>query len=240
MAPSALFRYNRAQRIVMEFSGQVAAELVHDHGADLSDIALVQRLQNGCPDCFSLLFYRYCHTVYSIAWRVLRDHAEAEDIVQEVFLSIYQQRSRYDFERGTVKTWILHSVHFKALTRRRQLKGVMLDSIDTGLPIDHDLPARFQSNDVDTDRIRWIDRGLTFLNERQRRVIELIHFEGYTLLESSNILRESLANTRNLYYRGMKLLRESLMPSSIGNMLDTDAKHEERIILEAKTPILEH
>jgi len=216
---------------------------MHDHRADLPDTVLVQLLQSGCSDCFSLLFHRYCHTVYAIAWRVLRDRGEAEDIVQEVFLSIYLQRSRYDFGRGTVKTWILHAVHFKALTRRRQLRGAILksiDSIETDAPTGHRLSDRLQVNDVDPDRIRWIDRGLTLLNERQRRVIELIHFEGYTLLECSKLIGESLANTRNLYYRGMKLLRKSLIPSAVNGMLDTGTAQEERLILQAKTVVLEH
>ena len=221
----------------MESSGQVEAEQMHDHGPHLPDILLIQQLQHGCAECFSLLFYRYCHTVYSIAWRVLRDRGEAEDIVQDVFLSMHLQRSRYDCERGTVKTWILHTVHFKALTRRRQLKGALLHSIETGLPADRNL---LQSNEVDTDRIYWIDRGLTFLNDRQRRVIELIHFEGYTLLESSKILGQSLANTRNLYYRGMKLLRKSLMPSSVSSTLETDITQNKNVILQPKTPVLEH
>jgi len=214
----------------MELSGQVEAAQWHDHGPDLPDALLIQQLQHGCSECFSLLFYRYCHTVYSIAWRVLRDRAEAEDIVQDVFLSMHLQRSRYDCERGTVKTWILHAVHFKALTRRRQLKGALLHSIETGLPADQSLSSKLQSNDVDTDRIYWINQGLTLLNDRQRRVIELIHFEGYTLLESSKILGESLANTRNLYYRGMKLLRKSLLPSSVSSTLGTDITQKENVI----------
>jgi RNA polymerase sigma-70 factor (ECF subfamily) len=224
----------------MESSDQVAVGQLHDHRSDLPDIFLVQQVQRGCSDCFSLLFYRYCHIVYSIAWRVLRDRGEAEDIVQDVFLSIHLQRGRYDFERGTVKTWILHSVHFKALTRRKQLKGTLLDSIETGPPIDHGSSSQMHSNGIDTDRICWIDRGLTHLNERQRRVIELIHFEGYTLLESSKIIDEPLANTRNLYYRGMKLLRKSLMPSSVSSTLHTEITREDRVLLQPKTPALEH
>jgi RNA polymerase sigma-70 factor, ECF subfamily len=232
--------YNSGQHVMSEFSGQVEVAQQHEHGPALPDVVLIQRLQRGCSECFSLLFHRYCHTVYSIAWRVLRDRAEAEDIVQDVFLSIHLQRSRYDCERGTVKTWILHAVHFRALTRRRQLKGTLLDSIESGQPTDQSLSSTFQSSSINADRVQWIRRGLTHLNDRQRRVIELIHFEGYTLLESSAILGESLANTRNLYYRGMKLLRTSLLPSSGSNALETEMTQKENVILQPKTPVLEH
>ena len=224
----------------MHIPGQAAAEHFHDHGPDLPDVFLVQHLQSGCSDCFSLLFNRYCHAVYSIAWRVLRDCAEAEDIVQDVFLSIHLQSSRYDLERGTVKTWILHTVHFKALNRRKRLKGALLDSIETGSAGDKELGSRLASNEIDTDRTYWVDRGLEHLNDRQRRVIELVHFEGYTLLETSKIMHESLANTRNHYYRGMKLLRDFLIPSSVSSNLETDLKRAERVSLHPSTPLLEH
>lgn len=224
----------------MQFPSQVAVELVHQHNSELPDLILVERLQQGCSDCFSLLYYRYCHTVYSIAWNVLHDRAEAEDIVQEVFLSIHLQRSRYDLERGSVKTWILHSVHFKALTRRRQLKGELFDSIETERLTDQSFGSKLQSNEIDSVRIFWVDRGLTLLNERQRQVIELVHFEGYTLLESSKVIGESMPNTRNLYYRGMKLLRKSLMPSSVSSTVNRDMSRKERVTLQPKTPILEH
>jgi len=60
------------------------------------------------------------------------------------------------------------------------------------------------------------------------------------LLESSKILGQSLANTRNLYYRGMKLLRKSLMPSSVSSTLETDITQNKNVILQPKTPVLEH
>ena len=58
-----------------------------------------------------------------------------------------------------------------------------------------------------TEWARYVETGIGTLGIKQRRVIELVHFDGYTLQEASEILRESLANTRNLYYRGLKELR---------------------------------
>ena len=57
---------------------------------------------------------------------------------------------------------------------------------------------------------RYVESGIATLNPKQRRIIELVHFEGYTLQETSEIARESLANTRNYYYRGLKALRNFL------------------------------
>jgi RNA polymerase sigma-70 factor, ECF subfamily len=222
----------------MNFSGQAVLQQVHDHAESVTDITLVEQLQSGCPDCFSMIFYRYCHTVFGIAWKVLRDRGEAEDIVQDLFLSIYQQRNRYDLSRGSVKTWILHSVHFKALSRRRQLKCGMLDSIESGSSLEQSASPRSLHPEEDIDRIRSIERGLSGLNERQRRAIELVHFEGYTLLETSDILGESFPNTRNLYYRGMKALRESLLPPQTSSKPELVLEHSGRMLLGTKKSLL--
>jgi RNA polymerase sigma-70 factor (ECF subfamily) len=218
---------------VMESPSQVAPQHAHDHGESVSDTVLVEQLRNGCADCFSIIFYRYCHTVFRIAWKVLRDRGEAEDIVQDLFLAIYQQRHTYDLRRGSVKTWILHTVHFKALSRRRQLKCGILDSIQQGDALEESLSERPLHREEDIDSTRLVERGLSALKERQRRAIELIHFEGYTLLEASEILRESLPNTRNLYYRGMKALREALLQSRMSSKPETVIEARESMRLDA-------
>ena len=60
------------------------------------------------------------------------------------------------------------------------------------------------------ERAALVQECLATLNPRQKRTVELVHFDGYTLLETSRILGQSLANTRNLYYRGISALRVQL------------------------------
>ena len=55
-----------------------------------------------------------------------------------------------------------------------------------------------------------MESGIAALGPKQRQVVELVHFEGYTLQETSEIVRETFANTRNYYYRGLKALRTFL------------------------------
>jgi len=61
---------------------------------------------------------------------------------------------------------------------------------------------------------RYVETGTASLGQKQRQVIELVHFEGYTLREAAQILGETLANTRNYYYRGLKALRSFLSERS--------------------------
>jgi RNA polymerase sigma-70 factor, ECF subfamily len=184
----------------------------HGHLESLADDELLRSIGEGCSDCFALLFHRYCRQVFSVSLRILRDRAETEDILQEVFLSIYLQKERYDPSRGTVRTWILQFAYFKALLRRRYLhirNFYKQEEVSEARDI-----RRTQSSELlgmsPAEWARYVEAGIATLNARQRRVIELVHVEGYTLQETSEAIRETLANTRNYYYRGLKALRNFL------------------------------
>jgi RNA polymerase sigma-70 factor (ECF subfamily) len=60
--------------------------LTHEHRDAFSDDVLLQHVSNGCEECFALLFHRYFRQVFALAFKILRERSEAEDILQEVFL----------------------------------------------------------------------------------------------------------------------------------------------------------
>ena len=184
----------------------------HEHLASLADDEILRNIGQECTDCFAILFHRYCRQVFSVSFRILRDKSETEDILQEVFLSIYLQQEEYDPARGTVRTWILQFAYFKALLRRRYLRirnfykqEEAAESTET-----RRTPSSELHGMTSAEWAHYVESGIAALNPKQRRVIELVHFEGYTLQEVSEIVRESLANTRNYYYRGLKALRSFL------------------------------
>jgi len=184
----------------------------HGHRELLSDYQLLTNIQQGCSVCFEELFHRYCRQVYSVAFRILRDRAETEDIVQEVFLSIFLQQERFDPSRATMRTWILQFAYFKALLRRRYLRVrnfYKQEEISETVEIRRRQPTETFGLTA-PEWARYVESGIANLNPRQRQVIELVHFDGYTLQEAAEKSRESLANTRNYYYRGLKALRAAL------------------------------
>src|SRR5215470_1449713 len=89
---------------------------------EYSDEELMEMLCTGAPDVLSLLFDRYYRLVFSIALKILRDHGEAEDIMQEVFFEIYRTPEKFDPSRGSVKMWILQHAYRRSLNRRKYLK----------------------------------------------------------------------------------------------------------------------
>src|SRR5258708_28711694 len=96
--------------------------LTHEHIDGFSDDVLAQHVGNGFEECFALLFHRYFRQVFVLAFKILRERSEAEDLLQEVFLAIFLQRERFDAAKGSVKTWILQFAYFRSLLRRRYLR----------------------------------------------------------------------------------------------------------------------
>jgi len=183
-----------------------------EHLEPLADEVLLRNIGEGCNDCFALLFHRYCRQVFSVSFRILRDRSETEDILQEVFLAIYLQQERFDPARGSIRTWILQFAYFKALLRRRYLSirnFYKQEELSEARDIRKSHGPELLGMST-TEWARYVETGLTILSPKQREVIELVHFEGHTLQETGEILRESLANTRNYYYRGLKALRAFL------------------------------
>src|SRR6202166_4207843 len=87
----------------------------------LSDEALVEHLQNGRADALTVLFERHSPLLFAIARRILRNGAEAEDAVQQVFLDVFRSIQQFDPKKGEFKTWLLMFGYQRILNCRRRL-----------------------------------------------------------------------------------------------------------------------
>jgi RNA polymerase sigma-70 factor, ECF subfamily len=154
-----------------------------------------------------------------------------EELVQEVFLSIFLQRNQYDPARGSVRTWIGQFAQFKALNRRRLISKKHEFSLEEAREFEEMVHGSSVAGSA-IERQLLVGECLASLNPSQRKIVEAIHFDGYTLRETADLLNESLANTRNLYYRGMKSIRLSMSrrkrpeerstkPSAVGSIATT-------------------
>ena len=158
-----------------------------------------------------LLFGRYSRLVLGIALRILNDRNEAEDIVQEVFFSLYQKAMLYDPAKGAAKGWVVQVAVSRARDRRAHLvrrgfySGTDIESLDDTLAgqtdIEHEVAVR-----IDFSQLRSAFEDLT---ASQRRTLELFYFEGLGLREISERLREPFGNVRHHFYRGLERLRKS-------------------------------
>jgi len=185
-----------------------------------TDETLIVRVQIGDREALSLLFRRYAHSIRNIGRRILRDSAEAEDLVQEVFLYIHKKSGLFDNTKGPARSWIVQVAYTQAFLRRRELKahGFYLSGI-TDKPVEcrqaSDKGAEYdQSVEGLFGRNGWREI-LDALTEEQRETLRLHFFEGFTFDEIAEKLGQSYANVRNHHYRGLEKLRRYLAGSEL-------------------------
>jgi RNA polymerase sigma-70 factor, ECF subfamily len=179
---------------------------------DLNDKATIRLVQNGHVEGVALLFERYSRLVLSVATQILRDHAEAQDLLQDVFLHILRKSCTFDPARGTVASWVLQLAYSKSLNRRDRY---MSKQSARQVPID--LATHIADPEMGSERAteklsagKFVRGALAELTEAQRETVCLYFFDGYSLLEVSRKRSERLGNTRHHYYRGMAALRSLL------------------------------
>src|ERR1700693_488715 len=90
---------------------------------DVSDESLLSRICSGDQEALAALFERYARLTRSVAVRILRDAAEAEDLVQDLFLFIQRKCGIFDSSKSTARSWIVQMAYHRALDRQRYLKS---------------------------------------------------------------------------------------------------------------------
>ena len=88
----------------------------------LADSDLIAHLTAGHNDALAVLFDRYHRLILSVAFKILRDPAEAEDVMQSVFLEIYRVAGQFEASRGSAKVWLLQYAYHRSINRREYLK----------------------------------------------------------------------------------------------------------------------
>ena len=175
----------------------------------LGDDELMARLKDGCQDALAVIFDRYHRLVFSIALKTVRDRGEAEDVMQNVFLEIFKSVTQFDPSKGTTKVWLLQYAYHRAISRREYLNARSFYKQEEGACLDETLPeGHFRLGKLTAVEVgHLLDQGLATLSAPQRRVIEWAAYEGLSMAEIADKMRESQANVRNHYYRGLRKLR---------------------------------
>jgi len=175
-----------------------------------TDEVLMLRLQKKDVEALGLLYRRYARLVYSVCARILRDSAEAEDLVHEVFLCLYRKCRSFDPEKGSARSWLLQLTYHKCFDWRDYLKARHGYGQGTR---EEDVPAAPQlTQDSDpADLIIWNPRmkaAFSSLSKEQQTTLELYYFKGYTFQEVAEELGCSYGNVKNHVYRGIERLRQ--------------------------------
>jgi RNA polymerase sigma-70 factor (ECF subfamily) len=176
-----------------------------------TDEELLNEVGLGSKAALAHLFRRHHRIVLNVAWRILRDRAEAEDLRQEIFLLLFQKAKMFDAAKGTATSWILQITHRRAIDRKRYL--AFREHYDA-LPLNEQLvESKHQQLFVDEIYARTMLSELQqHLSADQQQTFELHFSEGYSLREIAEKTNQTLGNIRNHYYRGLERLRSIVFP----------------------------
>lgn len=198
------------------------AETANTAEFELPDEAVISGLLNGDKDAWNLLFRRYARTVHSVAYKVLRDVFEADDLVQEIFLLIRRKCADFDRSKGSVRFWILQMAYHRAISRRRYLScrhfytRVELDDAQQKVS-NPQIEIRQFEESIDASLGRSdVQKMFESLSENQRITLKRHFFDGYTLDEVAAELGQSRDNVRHHYFRGLDKLRKQLFAQKPG------------------------
>lgn len=209
----ALSRYFLHSRVQQHTAGK---PLSYSELKKLSDEDLIEVLKQGQRDALAVLFDRYHRLVMSIALKILRNAAEAEDMMQEVFFEIYRSVGNFDPKKGITKRWILlYATHRSLnrrcyLNRRKYFDSQGIDDVEAEEVASS--PSAWGGLTME-ECSRLIEQGMAGLTEKQRETLRLEYFQGYLLSEIANHMNESLHNVRHHHYRGLRKLRMILESS---------------------------
>jgi RNA polymerase sigma-70 factor (ECF subfamily) len=180
---------------------------------DSADADVLRRVRAGDRDAIDDLYQRFRRPAYALARRILGDDGLAEDVLQDVFVTVWRDPSAFDRARGSVASWLLAMVHHKAVDavrreeshRRRQGRAqddLVLSAPTAARDVEDDAVGR-----VESERVRV---ALGVLPSLQREALTLAYYGGYTQREVAALTGAPLGTVKTRMLAGMRKLKEEL------------------------------
>lgn len=185
------------------------------HEQNEQDSLLLQRMARGDRQAFADLYDRFSRPLYATAVRILNDAKEAEDIVQDVFIALWQKSSDFESSRGTAFSWAVTLTRNRAIDRIRQrtrrselLSQSAPEDLGYDEPAGGDSVAHLECGETATA----VRAAVANLPAEQQLALQLAFFSGLTQQEIASRLREPLGTVKARIRRGLLKLRDTLAP----------------------------
>ena len=181
----------------------------------VSDNELLLAAGRGNRHALGILFQRHGRAVFHVAWRILRDEGEAEDLRQEVFLYLFRKSCHYDPLKASAASWIIQIAYHRAIDRKRFLNTRQHYRLEElGEQEIGSLVTLPSTDQIDGKAI--LDRLREQLSRDQQQTLEMHFFEGYTFQEIADESGQSVGKVRHHYYRALERLRSNLLSKKRG------------------------
>jgi RNA polymerase sigma factor (sigma-70 family) len=177
----------------------------------LEDRALVARVTEGDGGALEALYARYGRACFGLARRILADEQFAQDVVQEVFLTVWRDAHRFDATRGGFSTWLLSMTHHKAVDAVRREENLRKRRTTAEILEDREVDGPQVHDEVwSTLRRERVRAAMQTLPEPQKEALTLAYFGGYTQREIAGITNTPLGTVKTRMLAGMKRLKGGL------------------------------
>jgi RNA polymerase sigma-70 factor (ECF subfamily) len=172
--------------------------------------SLLARVAEGDQEAFGELYDQISPRVFGLIRRLLVDHAQSEEVTQEVFLEIWQSATRYQPTRGGATTWILTMAHRRAVDRIRSSQSGRDRDVKIGIRdyvAEYDNVAETVETTIENERVK---EALSQLTELQRQAVTLAYYGGYSHSEVAAMLSVPIGTVKTRLRDGMIRLRDEL------------------------------
>jgi RNA polymerase sigma-70 factor (ECF subfamily) len=183
-----------------------------------SDSVAISLAKAGDSDGFRILVDRYSRGVFRLAYRMMGNEFDAEDVVQETFLRAYKQIDHYE-SRSSFSTWLYRIAANYSLdllrARKRQQERQTTATDPDGIDLLDVLPADVPSQDrmhYSNQMKQHLRKAMAALSDQERTAFVLRHFEGLSIEEIGDVLKIGTSATKNSIFRAVRKLRGALEP----------------------------
>jgi RNA polymerase sigma-70 factor (ECF subfamily) len=174
-------------------------------GGPDQDLRLLDQVRRGDEEAMAALYDRYSKVVYSVALRVLRDPAAAEDVLQDVFMSIWRRPDNFSAARGSLGGWLVVVARNRSIdVLRRKRPSEQVEEVYLASPFN--LANEAERNSI-MERARAVIARLPL---EQRKTLEMAYFDGLTHSEIAEITGDPLGTVKTRIRSALMTLRKEL------------------------------
>ena len=171
---------------------------------------LLQRIAGGDQTAFARLYDMLSPRAFGLILRVLVDRSQSEEVLQEVFLEVWQSASRFAPNRGQGRSWVLTIAHRRAVDRVRSSQASTNRDVRAGLrdlDVAHDGVAEQAELRIEGERVAT---ALSTLPDAQREALTLAYYGGYSQSEIAALMGAPLGTIKTRMRDGLSRLRAEM------------------------------